>query len=128
MGKRKGPTPEQDIIEFFERMGLTPEGATDIYEARRQLTGLLEGSPQYETTGYGLTAAQLRTVDNYVYQVAAPMNAAGVRATIGWNVQGYYEVRYIVAGQRGLWGWNAARDFIYERTHISIGTEPWSTL
>jgi len=115
MAKRTGGTPEEDLMDWFSRMDFAPEELEDIWTARQALARQLEGSSQYPGT-----AAQLRGVDWYVQSVARPTLQAGVRATMAWNVQGYWELRYAVRGAAGLWSWEHAKDFILERTGVDV--------
>jgi len=113
--KRHGATPEEDIIEWVERMGFTPEDMTDIWSARSALARILEGTVQYPGT-----ARQMRAMDWAVREVYRPMHEAGVRPTLAYHPAGYWDVRYAVRGERGLYGWEKAQEFIRQRTGVQI--------
>jgi len=113
MARRQGETPEEDVLEWFNRMDFDPEELTDIWSARSAVARQLEGTGQYPAS-----AAQMRAADWYVQSVARPSMQAGVRATIGWHPLGYYEQRYAISGLRGLYGWERTKGIIQERTGI----------
>lgn len=114
MAKRAGGTPEEDVLDWFNRMDFTPEELIDIWSARSALARQLEGSGQYPGT-----AAQMRAVDWYVENVSRPSMQAGIRATLGWHPLGYWETRYAIRGLPGLFGWTRAKSIIFERTGVT---------
>ena len=118
--KGKGGTPPEEIMDWFYRMGLDPEELTDIYTARGLLSQHLEGTAQYP-----YSEAQGRSMDWLTENVARPMQEAGVRGHVAWNVQGYFEIRYGVKGVPGLYGWERAQGFIERRTGVLIPKTPY---
>jgi len=120
MAKRSGGTPEEDLVDWFMRMGLEPEEMTDIYTARSALASQLEGTAQYP-----YSASQGRASDWAVANIYRPMSESGVHGRMAWNVQGYWEIRYSVKGERGLFGWERTKEFITERTGIIPALPPF---
>jgi len=105
---------EENYLDWFWNMDFTPEELTDIWSARSAL------SRQTELAGRPLpTRSQMSRVDWYVHNVSRPSIIAGVRQTLGWNIQGYWEPRYVITGIRGLFGWPATRSIIQQRTGIT---------
>jgi len=118
--KRHGATPEEDIIEWIERMGFTPETMSDIWEARTALGRMLE-----DTTQYPGTDAQKRAMDWAVRNVYRPMHEAGVRPFIRITREGVGEIRYGIKGLRGGYTWEHAREIIQQRTGVWIKWIPY---
>jgi hypothetical protein len=120
MAKRKGGTPEADIMDWLARMDFSPEAMSNIWEAHKELARQLEGTGQYPPS-----AAQLRAVNFAVETVYAPMQEAGVRGALAWRAGGYWEVGYAIKGLRGLYGWERASSIIEARTGTSIQYRPY---
>jgi len=104
---------EESYLDWFWNMDFTPEELTNIWSARSALARSLSGTIQYPGN-----ADQMARVDWYIQTVSRPAIMAGVRQTMGWNVQGYWEPRYSISGIKGLFGWARTKEIIYERTRI----------
>lgn len=105
---------EESYLDWFWNMDFTPEELTDIWSARAAVSRSLAGTVQYPGD-----AAQFARSDWYVQNVSRPAILAGVRQTMGWNVQGYWEPRYIISGMKGLFGWASTKAIITARTGIT---------
>lgn len=124
MEEMKFTATEERYLEWVSRMDLSPEETVSIWEARMAVSRQLEEGPQFAIE-YGLSASQLRAVDWTVREVYGPMYEAGIRPTIAWHPAGYWQVRYSVSKERGLYGFERMSGFFEKRVGYKLKFPPF---
>lgn len=120
MARRKGQTPEGDIMEFAIRLGLTPEDTADFWAMRKALRHQLEGLPGYrERYTYGFSEKQAEAVWKGTRMVNVSLAEQGIRP-FHQIFQGERVTRYAIKGMPGSFGQARALSIFEQRAGTSL--------
>jgi hypothetical protein len=93
---------EEEIMEALKRLDLDVEDTTDAESLREALK---------EQLGYEPSEAQMDWFSEGALDIAPRLEEYGIYP-ISFIRYGYQEVRYVITGSRGLWGWEAVQEYI----------------